>query len=68
MTTPPNAAPEASFEGQAIAPTVLSLTQPFYWSMRQHFGGRNYLLHDFACEDVELPVFLFTDLGNLERS
>jgi ABC-2 type transport system permease protein len=59
MTTPPNAAPEASFEGQAIAPTVLSATQPFYWSVRRElWENRSIFIAPLAAAGVAMLGFL----------
>ena len=35
MNTQSNAAPESSFQSQAIAPTAVSTTQTIYWSIRR---------------------------------
>src|SRR5271157_2271647 len=63
MNTPSNAIPE-SFDSQRIAPAVMSVTRPMYWSIRRElWENRSIYIAPLAVAAVILFGFLIATIG-----
>ncbi len=63
MNTPSNAIPEP-FDSQRIAPAVMSVTQPMYWSIRREvWENRSIYIAPLAVAAVTLFGFLIATIG-----
>jgi ABC-2 type transport system permease protein len=63
MNTQSNAIPE-SFDAQRIAPTVISETRPFYWSVRRElWENRSIYIAPLAVAAVTLFGYLIATMG-----
>jgi ABC-2 type transport system permease protein len=61
MNTPSGAAPESSFEPQAIAPAALSATRPMYWSIRRElWENRSIYIAPLAAATVYILGYLIS--------
>ena len=61
MNTPLNAMPESPFGSQAVAPAVMSETQPLYWSIRRElWENRSIYIAPLAVAAVYLFGFLIS--------
>jgi ABC-2 type transport system permease protein len=61
MNTSSNAAPDSSFEPQAIAPAAISATRPMYWSIRRElWENRSLYIAPLAAGIVYMLGFLIS--------
>ena len=61
MNTPSNAAPDSSFDPQAIAPAAVSATRPMYWSIRRElWENRSIYIAPLAAATVYILGFLIS--------
>jgi ABC-2 type transport system permease protein len=64
MNTPSNAVPESRLDARVVAPTVLSVTRPMYWSVRRElWENRSIYIAPLAVAGVLLFGFLIATIG-----
>jgi len=68
MNTQSDAAPESSFNSQAIAPAAMSATRPLYWSVRRElWENRSIFIAPLAAAGAALFGFLISMIGPRHR-